>query len=82
VYSVDELKGLVAFVKKVGITIIPEINVPGHAASWHHIPGLIMPCPHFTCTYGYAIPLNIESPKLLPLLKDILRELKSIFGTS
>lgn len=81
VYSVADLTKLVAYAKKLGITIVPELNVPGHAASWHHIPGLIMPCPRFICTYGYAIPLNIASPKLMPLLKDILTEFKSIFGT-
>ena len=82
VYTVEELKGLVATANKLGITIVPELNVPGHAASWHHIPGLIVPCPHFTCTYGYAIPLNIESPKLLPILKDLLTEIKAIFGST
>ena len=81
-YSGRELRALVRYAQKRKIRIVPELNIPGHAASWFHIPGLVMPCPRFTCTYGYGVPLNISSPLLLPILKDLLLELKSIFHTN
>jgi hypothetical protein len=78
-YTVQELHQLVTYARKLKITVIPEINLPGHAASWPQ--DVLVPCPKFICTYGYAIPLNPSSPKLLPLVRKILTTVKDIFGT-
>ncbi|MGK3746073.1 MAG: hypothetical protein ACI90V_012934, partial [Bacillariaceae sp.] len=58
---------------------VPEINVPGHAASWGGMPELIVQCPQFICRKGYGVPLNVSNPKLRPVLKDILEEIVDIF---
>ena len=82
VYTPKELRELVAYAKARNVTIMPEINVPGHAGAWHGIPGMLVPCPNFICSKGYGIPLNIDHPQLLPILKDIIKEVSEIFDTS
>ena len=79
VYTPEELRDLVAYAKSLNITIIPEINVPGHAGSWAGIPGLIVQCPKFICEKGYGVPLNVTHPNLRPVLTDVLREVVDIF---
>jgi len=79
VYSPSELRELVAFAKDRGITMIPEINVPGHAASWAGIPGLVLNCPEFICASGYGVPLNVEHPHLKTILTAVLKEVLDIF---
>ena len=59
--------------------VIPEINVPGHAASWAGIPELIVQCPKFICDKGYGVPLNVSYLMLRPILKDVMEEIVDIF---
>jgi hypothetical protein len=79
VYTPGELRKLVKYAKVRNITMIPEINVPGHAGAWASIPGLVVPCPQFVCDYGYGIPLDITHPQLPKIMKDILTEVLDIF---
>ena len=79
VYSPEELRHIVKYAKGKGIDVIPEINVPGHSASWGGIPDLILQCPEFICKKGYGVPLNVSHPKLRPILKDVLKEVIDIF---
>jgi hypothetical protein len=82
VYTVKELKTLVKYAKKRGIILMPEINVPGHAGAWCGVPGLCVPCPHFICEKGYGVPLNIDNPKLLDIIRNVIEEVRDIFQTS
>ena len=79
VYTPDELRDIVAFAKDRGVTVIPEINVPGHAGAWGGMPELIVQCPQFICQKGYSVPLNVSNPLLRPVLKDVLTEIIDIF---
>jgi hypothetical protein len=79
VYHPSELRDIVKFAKEKGIHVIPEINVPGHSASWGGVPGLILQCPNFICEKGYGVPLNISHPMFRPILKDVLKEVIDIF---
>ena len=79
VYDPEELRDIVTYARSKGVVVVPEINVPGHAASWAGIPDLIVRCPQFICEKGYGVPLNVSSPKLRPVLKDILAEIIDIF---
>ena len=79
VYSPQELIDIVQYAKSKGIVVIPEINVPGHAASWGGIPELIVQCPEFICSMGYGIPLNVSNPLLKPVVTDVLTEIVTIF---
>ena len=49
VYSPDEIQTLVKYAKHTyNITIIPELNLPGHAGSFgYSLPQLIIQCPQF-----------------------------------
>ena len=79
VYTPEELRDLVVYAKSRNISIIPEINVPGHAGSWAGIPGLTVQCPKFTCRVGYGVPLNVAHPELRSILTDVLQEVIDIF---
>lgn len=79
VYTPDELRELVAFAKDHGITMIPEINLPGHAGSWAGIPDLVLNCPNFACERGYGMPLNIKHPQLKTILTGVIGEVLDIF---
>jgi hypothetical protein len=79
VYTPDELRDIVQYAKGLGVAVVPEINVPGHSASWAGVPGLIVQCPNFICSKGYGVPLNVTHPKLRPVLKDVLKEVIEIF---
>lgn len=78
-YTADEVRELVQFAKKYNISIVPEINVPGHAAGFAGIKDLVVMCPEFTCENGYGLPLNVEHPDLKAILANILREVLDIF---
>lgn len=79
VYTPEQLRSLVRYAKDRNITVIPEINVPGHAGAWAGVPGLVVPCPQFVCNKGYGVPLNIGHPQLPQILKDVLTEVLDIF---
>ena len=82
VYQPQELKDIVQYAKRRGITIIPEINVPGHAGAWGGVPDLIIKCPNFICTHGYGVLLNLSEtnlPNIRQILFDVLSEVIEIF---
>ena len=79
VYTPQQLRELVSYAKDRNITMIPEINVPGHAGAWAGIPGLVVPCGNFICQQGYGVPLNITHHLLPKILKEVLTEIVDIF---
>ena len=80
VYTPQQLRELVKYAKDRNITIIPEINVPGHAGAWGvGIPDLVVPCSNHICKQGYGVPLNITHHLLPQILKDVLKEVIDIF---
>lgn len=54
VYSVEELMDLIEYASEKNFTIMPEINIPGHAGAWGGIPNFLVPCPAFICLKGYG----------------------------
>ena len=79
VWTVPELKHLVHYAKQRNVSIMPEINVPGHGGAWAGIPGLITQCPEYLCNKGYSVPLNVSHPDFLPVLQDVINETLRIF---
>jgi hypothetical protein len=64
-YTPQELRALVAYAKARNISIMPELNLPGHGGAWAGIPGLIVECPQFICTKGYIwSPLEPYAPAI------------------
>ena len=82
VYSIEELKKWVAYAKVKGIEIMPEVNVPGHAAAWAGLPGMVMPCANFICRQGYGLPLNVTNPNVLRVVVEIIEEVRNVFTSS
>lgn len=83
VYTPEELRGLVHYAQSKNITIMPEINVPGHAGGFAgYLPRLVVPCAAFICSNGYGLPLNASHPELMTVLKDVMIEVKDIFSTT
>lgn len=81
-YSQEDIKEIVAYAAKLNVTIIPEIEMPGHAQA------AISAYPELGCT-GEQIPVaskwgvfeNIYCPnqKTMAFLKDILTETMELF---
>lgn len=70
-YSREELKHLVVFARQHGIRIIPELDVPGHTASWcRGRPDI--------CTAKGDI-LSPVDDHAKPVIKKLLTELRGIF---
>ena len=84
VYSASELKELVTYAASLNITIMPEVNVQGHAGGWagNHTPGLIVPCPGYICQQGRDLRLNQTHPKVKHIIRTVLVEVLDIFYTS
>jgi hypothetical protein len=83
VYTPTELREIVAYAKSKGVSIMPEINVPGHAGAWAgRIPRIVVPCSGFICKKGYGVPLNVSHPDLIHIVRDVLTEIKDIFSTA
>lgn len=79
VYSTEELRDLTAYAKARNVSIMPEVNVPGHAGSWAGIPDMIVHCPEFICEKGYGLPLNVTHHDIKPILTDVIKEIVDIF---
>ncbi|KAG7351900.1 glycosyl hydrolase family 20 protein [Nitzschia inconspicua] len=81
-YQPQELHDLVRYAKEhYNITMIPEVNVPGHAGAWgaSFLPELVLKCPNFVCMTGYGVPLDVSSPILPSVLHQILSQVVEIF---
>ena len=67
-YSVDQVKNLVHYAMVRGVRIIPEIDTPGHAASWAKAPQNS----DIGCTFGenqYKGPLDVTLHKTYEIMK-------------
>jgi hexosaminidase len=78
-YTAQQLKDLVAYAKDRGIRVVPEIDMPGHAASWDIFGiNITANCPSF---YGNInnVPLNPANDAVYPVVKKVIDTVKSIF---
>ena len=84
-YTQAQLKEIVAYAQSLNITIVPEIEMPGHAAA------AIASYPELSCTQKPQLPLtggnytNVSSnycagnDQVISFLQDILTEVMAIF---
>jgi hexosaminidase len=73
-YSQEELAGLVKFAKERGVTIVPEIDMPGHASA------LITALPELAPPSGNV--LNFASPKAINAATTLVDEMAETFPDS
>lgn len=69
-YTRREMKHIVRYARKRGITVVPEIDLPGHSAAF------ISAYPEFGCSKDVVCPAQ---PELLPFLERILDEVCDVF---
>lgn len=71
-YTLADIAHLVQFAADRGIVVVPEIDVPGHAASW----GVGYPelWPSIDC----KMPLDVSRNSTFQIIRGILRDLKSV----
>lgn len=84
-YTQDQLKELVRYAKTKCITIVPEIEMPGHSV------GVLAGYPDFSCTGGsfkvhdmWGVQKDIlcaGNPDVFPFLEDVLDEVMEIFDS-
>lgn len=82
-YTQEELKGLVAYAKDRGITLIPEIDLPGHATA------IIAAYPEFgsagsrpaepTGDFGILPDVLFPTPEVMTFIRTVLAEVAEIF---
>lgn len=82
-YTADQIRGIVAYAAKRGITIVPEIEMPGHALSairaYPHL-GMGVPIPPGTdADWGVFPWLYNTEPATFTFLEDVLRETMRLF---
>lgn len=87
VYHHWDLAQLVAYARQRGVAVVPEIDIPGHAASWRHIDAdVIADCldmlVHHDGYYENRVPLNPASNRTLPAVAAIITELARVFTTT
>lgn len=61
-----------------GVRIVPELDTPGHAASWGKAPQNSKVACVFTIN-GYMGPLDVTLDETYKLVKDVFREVFDIF---
>ena len=81
-YTQDELRALVAYAAERGITIVPEIDLPGHAqalvAAYPDL-GIMGDRPAVSNEWGVMPYLFNPGPKGIAFVKEVLDELLSVF---
>lgn len=69
-YSVEEMRHIVTYAAERGITVVPEIDLPGHSGA------LIAAYPEFGCSKEVLCPANAQ---ILTFLKGIIDDMCEIF---
>ena len=84
-YTQDELRHLVAYAQARGITIVPEIDVPGHVqaalASYNELAceGVTNLAPYSGLEVGFSV-LCLDKPDVVyPFVRHVLEEVLAIF---
>lgn len=81
-YTQEQLKGLVAYAAERGVTIVPEIDLPGHAqslvAAYPEL-GIFGDKPEVSHDWGVNPYLFNPGPKGIAFVKEVLDELMAVF---
>ena len=90
VYTIEEMKGIVAAANARGIRIVPELDMPAHTASWAlGRPDLVVTCPERVASDEEGLEHGVNKMALHPLkeatyevIEKLLIELSDIFPDS
>lgn len=68
VYSAPEMRAVVAAARERGIRVVPELDMPAHAASWAlGVPDLVVTCPARTAADAEGLEHGVNKAALHPL---------------
>ncbi|HEY7427649.1 MAG TPA: family 20 glycosylhydrolase, partial [Gemmataceae bacterium] len=83
VYTLDELKGLVAYADMRGVTMVPEMEVPGHSgAALRSLPEIFDAInPQTKQPVGMGC-MNMANEEIYPALDTIIGEMCDVFKSS
>lgn len=82
-YTIEELKALVEYAKQRGITIIPEIDLPGHSTQlWTKYPETFGSVDPITKKAKQLYIINIAKEETYLACENIINELSDVFYTS
>ncbi|GAP73146.1 beta-N-acetylhexosaminidase, GH20 [Candidatus Symbiothrix dinenymphae] len=84
-YTQDEIREVVAYASALHITIVPEIEMPGHAqaaiASYPWLGTIGKPL-KVSCDFGGNDVFNVADPKVIDFFHDVLTEMMALFPGS
>jgi hypothetical protein len=82
-YSLEELKGLVKYADERGVTLVPELETPGHSGSARgampEVFGYVDAGTKAVVDQGM---MNIANPRIYGALETIIGEMCEVFGSS
>ncbi|HMF17605.1 MAG TPA: family 20 glycosylhydrolase [Gemmataceae bacterium] len=83
VYTLDELKGLVAYADERGVTLVPELEMPGHSgAALRSLPEIFDAInPQSRQPVGMGC-MNMANEGIYPALDTIIGEICAVFKSS
>ena len=80
VYTTQDVKHIVDLAASLGVRVVPEFDVPAHAASWGEgYPGLIVPCPAVVAADERLVEHGVDKVALNPLQEGTYTFLKTFF---
>ena len=86
-YSAEDMRAVVRAAWLRGIRVVPELDMPAHAASWSHaMPELVVACPRRVAADSEGFEHGLDKPALNPLVEStydavgaLLAEMAEIF---
>lgn len=79
IYTPAQVRAVVDYARKVGVRVVPEIDVPGHAASWGAAyPDITAKCPSLSHNIN-NIPLNVANEKTYEVLANVMGDIADMF---
>ena len=87
VYAPDDLRAVVEAARLRGVRVVPELDMPGHSASWGlGEPELVVPCPKRVAIDDMGVEHGVDKVALHPLrertyevVASLLTELAAVF---
>lgn len=78
IYTTEEVKEVVRYAMVRGVRVVPELDTPGHAASWGKAPQNSK----IACLFGgvgYMGPLDVTLEDTYKLVKEVFEEVFKLF---